>query len=153
MKKALTKGSKGSKVAAKVVKTAKVAAKATAKATATVKKVEKPAAVVKTVPGKEAGKESPKKYVAPGRKYHTRSTHGKFQTRSTGSRRVKNNWGHFEGTIGSQIDVMISKGNFTKNQMMAYAGTKMSKINSHINHLRKEKGFPVKIVSGIVSFG
>lgn len=92
--------------------------------------------------------------IVSNRQIYTRSTHGKIQQRTTGSRRIKNNWGHYEGTIGAKIDNMISKGNFTKKQIESYAGTKMSKVNSHINHLRKEKMFPVSIDSAtkIVSF-
>ncbi len=84
----------------------------------------------------------------------TRSTHGKMQQRSTGTRRLKNEYGHFIGTIGAKIDMLIGQGCWTKKQIEASAGTKMSKVNSHINHLRKEKGFLVDIVKGtkIVKF-
>jgi len=70
----------------------------------------------------------------------TRSTHGKTQNRIVGKRKFKNPYGHFYGTIGSKIDRMIEHGAFTKNQIQAYAGTKMSKVNSHIAHLRRDIG-------------
>jgi hypothetical protein len=70
----------------------------------------------------------------------TRSTHGKTQQRVCGKRKFKNPYGHFYGTIGSKIDRMIEHGAFTKNQIQAYAGTKMSKVNSHIAHLRRDIG-------------
>jgi len=85
----------------------------------------------------------------------TRSTHGKMQQRTTGSRRIKNNWGHFEGSIAAKIDTLISNANFTKKQIMTYSASgKMSRVNAHINHLRKVKGYPVKIdeTTKIVSF-
>jgi len=70
----------------------------------------------------------------------TRSTHGKTQNRMVGKRKFKNPYGHFYGTIGSTIDRMIERGCFTKTQIKTYAGTKMSKVNSHIAHLRRDKG-------------
>ena len=101
----------------------------------------------------ESVKATKKAYVT-NRVIVTRSVNNKFQQRSTGSRRLKNNWGHYEGTIGAKIDSLISKNNFTKKQIMAFAGTKMSKVNSHINHLRKEKLFAVDVnkATKIVSF-
>jgi hypothetical protein len=70
----------------------------------------------------------------------TRSTHGKTQNRMVGKRKFKNPYGHFYGTIGSTIDRMIERGCFTKTQIKTYAGTKMSKVNSHIAHLRRDIG-------------
>ena len=96
-----------------------------------------------------------KKIIISNRQITTGSTHGKLQQRTTGSRIERNGWGHFEGTIGAKIDNLISKSNFTKAQNQSFAGTKMSKVNSHIHHLRKEKNFTVNInkTSKIVSFG
>lgn len=68
----------------------------------------------------------------------TGSTHGKLQQRVTGSRKIKNPFGHFYGTIGSKIDRLIENGAFTKKQIETYAGTKMTKVNSHIAHLRRD---------------
>ncbi len=68
----------------------------------------------------------------------TRSTHGKTQQRMVGRRAIKNPHGHFYGTIGSKIDRLIENGAFTKRQIEAYAGTKMSKVNSHIAHLKRD---------------
>lgn len=96
-----------------------------------------------------------KRIVVSNRQIITGSTNGKTQQRTVGSRIEKNNWGHFVGSIGAKIDTMISKSNFTKKQMQAFAGTKMSRVNAHIHHLRKDKGYNVLIdaKSKIVSFG
>ncbi len=75
----------------------------------------------------------------------TKSVNDKIQQRTIGTREVKNKWGHFEGTIAAKIDIMISHANFTKKQIVANSGTKMSRVNAHINHLRNTKGFIVKI--------
>jgi hypothetical protein len=73
----------------------------------------------------------------------TRSTNGKNQQRVTGKRTYQNQYGHYYGTIGSKIDRLIEIGNFTKKEIEVYAGTKMSKVNSHIAHLRKDKGMNI----------
>jgi hypothetical protein len=73
----------------------------------------------------------------------TRSTNGKNQQRVTGKRTYQNQYGHYYGTIGSKIDRLIEIGNFTKKEIEVYAGTKMSKVNSHIAHLRKDKGMDI----------
>jgi outer membrane biosynthesis protein TonB len=85
----------------------------------------------------------------------TRSTNGKTQQRMVGSRKFKNNYGHFYGTIGSKIDRLIENGAFTKKQIQNYAGTKMSKVNSHISHLRKDvkKEIVIDPKTKKVSFG
>lgn len=70
----------------------------------------------------------------------TRSTNGKKQQRIVGKRKFKNPYGHFYGTIGSAIDRMIERGCFNKTQIKTFAGTKMTKVNSHIAHLRKDVG-------------
>lgn len=136
--------------------TKKVQAKTTAKATKTT-------ATKKTAPKKKvATKEVAKVEVTPSEEVVARkeealdikkaienqtngmkviitgSTHGKLQQRMTGSRKIKNPFGHFYGTIGSKIDRLIEHGAFTKKQIEAYAGTKMTKVNSHIAHLRKD---------------
>ena len=68
----------------------------------------------------------------------SRSTHGKMQQRMVGKRKFKNAYGHYYGTIGSKIDRLIENGAFTKKQIETYSGTKMSKVNSHIAHLRRD---------------
>ena len=77
---------------------------------------------------------------------------GKTQNRVCGKRGARNEWGHYEGTIGATLDELIQLARFTKKELVKMAGTKMSKVNSHIYHLRKEKG--INIVAprgGIVS--
>ncbi len=87
-------------------------------------------------------------------KENTRSVNNKRQQRSCGARKEKNAYGHFFGTIGAKIDKLIENGCFTKAQIMNYAGTKMSKVNSHICHLRKDKNCIVNAPrGGVVSFG
>jgi len=75
------------------------------------------------------------------------------QNRCVGSRAVRNQFGHTVGSIGHKIDMCCIAGNFTKAQMIAFAGTKISKVNNHINHLRKDLSIPVIIdkVTGKVS--
>ena len=68
----------------------------------------------------------------------TGSTNGKLQQRTLGSREFKNAFGHVVGNIGSKIDNLIVAGTCTKKEIEALAGTKMSKVNAHINHLRKD---------------
>ncbi len=64
-----------------------------------------------------------------------------------------NPWGHKEGDIGNTIDYCIELGIFTKDQIATLAGSKINKVNSHINHLEKEKGFKVIVNNNdIVSF-
>lgn len=93
-------------------------------------------------------------YVTPFTRENTNSANGKKQQRACGSRKVKNAYGHGVGTIGSKIDTMIEHGNFTKKQIEQYAGTKMSKVNAHINHLRKDLNYTVNAPrGGVVSFG
>ncbi len=75
----------------------------------------------------------------------TSSTNGKLQQRVTGERVFRNDFGHYTGTIGSKLDNLIESGKFTKSELATYAGTKMSKVNSHIAHLRKEKNVNVII--------
>lgn len=65
---------------------------------------------------------------------------GKVQNRVVGKRGKKNEWGHFENTIGSCLDDLIAIGTYTRKELAELAGTKASKVNSHINHLRKDKG-------------
>jgi len=67
------------------------------------------------------------------------------QNRCVGSRAERNQFGHTVGSIGHKIDMCCIAGNFTKAQMIAFAGTKISKINNHINHLRKDLNVPVII--------
>lgn len=94
------------------------------------------------------------KFVTPHQRENTNSVNGKVQQRSCGTRKEKNAYGHFVGTIGAKIDTMIEAGTFTKKQIEAFAGTKMSKVNSHINHLRKDKNVTVNAPrGGVVSFG
>lgn len=63
------------------------------------------------------------------------------------------NWlGHTVGSIGDKIDKLIQEGKWSKKDIESLAGTKMSKVNSHIHHLRKEKGQSVNIVAGKVQF-
>ena len=73
----------------------------------------------------------------------TRSTNGKYQQRSTGNRGVKNAFGHAIGTIGSDIDNVIRhpelSGRLSKNEIAANAGTKTSKVNSHLNNELSKK--------------
>ena len=67
------------------------------------------------------------------------------QNRCVGSRAERNEFGHTVGSIGAKIDHMIKLGNFDKKQMITFAGTKISKVNNHINHLRKDLNVPVII--------
>lgn len=85
----------------------------------------------------------------------TNSVNHKLQQRVIGKRKVKNFADHYINTIGAKIDDMIKEANFTKKQIEAYAGTKMSKVNSHIHHLRKARNFIVLIdkKTKVVSFG
>ena len=64
-----------------------------------------------------------------------------------------NPWGRAEGSIGNTIDYCVQLGIFTKKQIMILAGTKMSKINSHLRSM-KEKGEYVAFENenGIISF-
>lgn len=102
--------------------------------------------VVKKARGKKAV------YGGTMRQIETGSIGGKIQQRTVGTRTVRNAWGHFEGTIGSKIDSLINQGIYTKKEIEVLGGTKMSKVNSHIAHLRKEKGFDVVLVAGKVMF-
>lgn len=85
----------------------------------------------------------------------TRSINEKRQQRIIGKRAKKNFAGHHMNTIGAKIDNMIKNDNFTKTEIKEFAGTKMSKVNSHIHHLRKDRHFVVVIdkMTKIVSFG
>ena len=73
------------------------------------------------------------------------------QNRIKGTAGEINSWGHKEGAIGSTIDYCIDLGCFTKEQIVILSGSKISKINNHINYLRG-KGFEVEISNNIVSF-
>jgi len=78
---------------------------------------------------------------------------GYVQNRCTVKGTDKNSWGHKIGSIGAEIDRLIFTGLYTKEEIEVMAGTKMSKVNSHIAHLRKEKGAVVNVVAKVVSFG
>jgi hypothetical protein len=73
----------------------------------------------------------------------SRSTNGKMQQRSNGRRAVKNAFFHAIGTIGADIDNIIRhpelSGRFSKLEIAAYCGTKLSKVNSHLNNELKKK--------------
>jgi hypothetical protein len=74
----------------------------------------------------------------------TRSTAGKLQQRSTGSRAMRNVFSHAYGTIGATIDTLVlQSGNnnprYSKAEFAALAGTKVSKVNSHLNNELKKK--------------
>jgi len=59
-----------------------------------------------------------------------------------GKRGEKNPWGVYEGTIGNTIDYCVQSGIFTKKEIETLAGTKMSKINSHLDDAeRRERYF------------
>jgi len=80
----------------------------------------------------------------------SRSTAGKMQQRSNGQRSVKNAFFHAVGTIGADIDNIVRhpelSGRFSKNEIAAYCGTKVSKVNSHLsNELRKKFGLDYKV--------
>lgn len=75
----------------------------------------------------------------------TASVNDKRQQRSLGRRTEKNFAGHHLNSIAAKIDEMIKNENFTKKQIVSFAGTKMSRVNAHIHHLRKTKGFTVNI--------
>lgn len=65
--------------------------------------------------------------------------HNRDQHSMIGTPGNKNPWGRAEGSIGNTIDYCTQLGIFTKKQIMILAGTKMSKINSHLRSM-KEKG-------------
>jgi hypothetical protein len=74
----------------------------------------------------------------------TRSTAGKLQQRSTGSRSMRNVFTHSYGTIGCVIDTLVlQSGNnnprYSKAEFAALAGTKVSKVNSHLNNELRKK--------------
>jgi hypothetical protein len=74
----------------------------------------------------------------------TRSTAGKLQQRSTGSRSMRNVFTHAYGTIGATIDTLVlQSGNenprYSKQEFALLAGTKISKVNSHLNNELKKK--------------
>jgi hypothetical protein len=74
----------------------------------------------------------------------TRSTYGKLQQRSTGSRSMRNVFTHAYGTIGCIIDTLVlQSGNenprYSKKEIALIADTKISKVNSHLNNELKKK--------------
>ena len=73
---------------------------------------------------------------------------GRGQHRYVGQRHEKNQFGHCLGTIGAKIDELLLAGRYTRKQLAALAGTKLSKINSHISHLRRDCGVRVLSVRG-----
>lgn len=51
-----------------------------------------------------------------------------------------NKWGHTNGSIGANIDSLIQERKWTKKEIAEKAETKMTKVNSHIAHLKRDKG-------------
>jgi len=64
-----------------------------------------------------------------------------------------NPWGHSEGTIGNTIDYCAQLGIFTKEQIKVLAGTRMNKVNSHLQHMAEKGEYEaIENESGIISF-
>ena len=74
------------------------------------------------------------------------------QNRIAGKEGARNPWGHREGSIGNTIDYCIKAGCFTKEEIAKLSGSKINKVRSHIEHLKRDKGVDVKIVNDIVFF-
>jgi hypothetical protein len=79
--------------------------------------------------------------------------HNRNQQSIVGTAGSLNPWGHAEGTIGNTIDYSVQLGIFTKEQIRVLAGTKMTKINSHIRYMTRNDGYvAVASPEGIISF-
>ena len=78
--------------------------------------------------------------------------HNRDQQSILGKQGDVNPWGQSEGTIGNTIDYCVQLGIFTKEQIKILAGTRLSKVNSHLRS-REKKGEYVTIENehGIVS--
>ncbi len=74
------------------------------------------------------------------------------QNRITGSPGEINEWGHAEGTIGNTIDRCIALGIFTKEEIALLAGSKVSKVNSHVKNALVDRGYEVVSNGGVLSF-
>jgi hypothetical protein len=78
---------------------------------------------------------------------------GRNQHTTVGKPGDINPWGRSEGTIGSTIDYYVQLGIFTKEQIRILAGTKMSKVRSHLYSMKKKgKYTTTKDSKGIISF-
>jgi hypothetical protein len=74
------------------------------------------------------------------------------QHRKSGTAGATNPWGRAEGHIGNTIDYCVDLGIFTKAQIATLAGTRLSKINSHIQDLRRGGHSVAVDADGIVRF-